>query len=805
MRNPLPPGCRIDEYEIVRVLGMGGFGITYLAFDHMLDGPVALKEYFPTDIAVRTDGLRVAASAAGQEVFDWGLDRFLKEARAIHRLRHPNLVRVHRYVERHGTAYIVMEYVEGESLASILKSRGRLPVDEWRPWLDRLLDGLAHVHDHDYLHRDIKPANIVIRAADGEPVLIDFGAARVASQQRTHTQVLTPGYAPIEQYTSQGTQGPPIDIYALAAVSCRVLTGEPPPSAPDRVLDDRYEPLEERMVGAGAAWLTAIKTGVDLQLHDPLDPSAPPAWLESIDHGLALRPEARPQTVSAWRAALHSADGMSMDIREVDSLRAEASLGDAQALTTLRRAAGRGQAVAQFNLGEIYRYRWSPQATLFDAFIVKDDAEAVRWYRQAAAQGHPGAHYRLGEMYRRQLAGDRASIEPFVKLGEQASRGEINESLYQKQVEAWFQRARQAVRWYRHAADSGHKGAQYRLGELWESWYGVKELTWQGLAWSYRGEDTNATCYEQDLGECSWQAAEWYRKAADQEHPGAQYRLGVMYEEGQDQCGWGLRQDSTQAISCYRSAASRGHTDAQRRLGEMYEGGDGVPQNRLLAHLWFCIADEALPQLERGMARSDAAAKQSGMGAPGFDKEACGCAELYFQEAWRHAQDTGASFREFVKAMREFLVETLEWDRQQVKRMLRHFAGIIRSNSQTWRGAKPDPNRLGAVIPLDFDEEAYARPEPHFRAAWEHAVKAGESLESFVRAMRELLVQKAGWDNESTKRMLRHFVVTEIERRKDGGATVESGQLTDARGTQRRAAETAADEVERRAGVVPEE
>ena len=164
------------------MLGSGGFGITYLAFDHMLDGPVALKEYFPADIAVRTDGMRVEGSIADQKVFDWGLDRFLEEARAIHRLRHPNLVRVHRYVERHGTAYIVMEYVEGESLASILKSRGRLPVDEWRPWLDRLLDGLAHVHDNAYLHRDIKPANIVIRAADGEPVLIDFGAARVASQ-----------------------------------------------------------------------------------------------------------------------------------------------------------------------------------------------------------------------------------------------------------------------------------------------------------------------------------------------------------------------------------------------------------------------------------------------------------------------------------------------------------------------------------------------------------------------------------------------------------------------------------------------
>ena len=234
--HTLPPGFRIDEYEIVRVLGAGGFGITYLAFDHLLNGPVALKEYFP-DTATRTDGPRVTvASTRTQELYDWGLDRFLNEAGTIHRLRHPSIVRVHRYVERNGTAYIVMEYLEGASLASILESRWRLPANEWKPWLDQLLGGLAHVHDHDYLHRDIKPADIVIRAADGEPVLIDFGAARVASQQRAHTQVLTPGYAPIEQYTSQGTQGPPTDIYAPSAVSYRVLTGEPPLGAPHRMI-----------------------------------------------------------------------------------------------------------------------------------------------------------------------------------------------------------------------------------------------------------------------------------------------------------------------------------------------------------------------------------------------------------------------------------------------------------------------------------------------------------------------------------------------------------------------------------------
>ena len=283
--HALPAGHRLEEYEIVRVLGAGGFGITYLAFDHQLDGPVAIKEYFPFEVAVRVDGWRVVASSAERrEVFAWGLDRFIEEARSIHRFRHPNVVRAHRYVATRGTAYIVMEYVEGGSLEKVLDARGRLRAAAWRRWLDPLLDGLAHVHGQGYLHRDLKPANIVIRAADGEPVLIDFGAARAAARDRTYTQVLTPEYAPIEQHGSQGAQGPPADIYALAAVSYRALTGAPPPSAPDRVLDDRYEPLSDQATSSDRVWLAAI------------------------DQGLSLRPEDRPQTVTAWRTALIQGD-----------------------------------------------------------------------------------------------------------------------------------------------------------------------------------------------------------------------------------------------------------------------------------------------------------------------------------------------------------------------------------------------------------------------------------------------------------------------------------------------------------------
>ena len=288
--NALPPGHRIDEYEIVRVLGAGGFGITYLAFDHNLRAPVAIKEYFYAGLATRAGrGAVVPSSTSKVEDFKWGRDRFLDEARILARLDHPNIVHVHRCIEANSTAYIVMDYVESESLAVVLEKHGALTPPQWCRWMEPLLYGLQHVHRRDYLHRDIKPENILIRAADGEPVLVDFGSARRAATERTQhlTAVHTPGYAPLEQYSPSSRQGPATDIYGLAAVSYRVLTGEPPPAAPDRVLDDRYSPLAEQVGGSDHAWLKAM------------------------DQGLKLRPEERPATVAAWRAALENAGNAS--------------------------------------------------------------------------------------------------------------------------------------------------------------------------------------------------------------------------------------------------------------------------------------------------------------------------------------------------------------------------------------------------------------------------------------------------------------------------------------------------------------
>ena len=281
--HALPPGYRIEEYELVRVLGSGGFGITYLGYDHHLDKAVAIKEYLPNDLAVRTDNQSVLPKSTQDKAdYEWGLERFLSEAQTLARFDHRQIIKIHRFFRAHGTGYIVMEYAEGETLSELLQCKGTLTEAELKSILFPILDGLEAVHEADFLHRDIKPGNIVIRD-DGSPVLIDFGSARqaVAGKSRSVTAIVTPGYAPIEQYSAKGHQGPWTDIYGLGAVCYRCLTGEPPNDAMERLREDPLVPISKRCKGKANAEL-----------------------LDAIDRALRVYEGGRPQMVAEWREVL---------------------------------------------------------------------------------------------------------------------------------------------------------------------------------------------------------------------------------------------------------------------------------------------------------------------------------------------------------------------------------------------------------------------------------------------------------------------------------------------------------------------
>ncbi|MFO0988203.1 MAG: protein kinase [Alphaproteobacteria bacterium] len=237
--SALQPGARLQTYTIGSILGAGGFGITYKAVEDITRRDVAIKEYLPTAFAVRDrDGSTVRPLSEGAaRDFEWGLERFREEAKLLIVFRHPNIVPVLAYFESNGTGYLVMEFQDGASLGDALRRTPVLSQADVLHFAIPLLDGVEEVHRRNVLHRDIKPENIFIRA-DGSPVLLDFGAARQALGEHTRafTTLVTEGYAPFEQYAGTGNQGPWSDIYALAAVMLRCLTGKAPVEAPRRAI-----------------------------------------------------------------------------------------------------------------------------------------------------------------------------------------------------------------------------------------------------------------------------------------------------------------------------------------------------------------------------------------------------------------------------------------------------------------------------------------------------------------------------------------------------------------------------------------
>lgn len=240
----LPSGTVLNgRYILGRVLGQGGFGITYVAQDHKTGSLVAVKEYFPDTMAARTGGPSVSAyTGQREENFLYGKECFLNEAKTLAEfIGNPNIVRVHSYFEENNTAYFVMDYVQGTSLQDYLKQRGRLSWEETKHILEPVIGALASVHSRGVIHRDVTPDNIYI-TNDGTVKLLDFGAARysLGDKSRSLDVVLKHGYAPREQYSRHGRQGPYTDVYALGATFYYCLTGRLPPDSIDRQDEDEF-------------------------------------------------------------------------------------------------------------------------------------------------------------------------------------------------------------------------------------------------------------------------------------------------------------------------------------------------------------------------------------------------------------------------------------------------------------------------------------------------------------------------------------------------------------------------------------
>ena len=328
--NGLPVGTMLAEFELTQYVAEGGFGIVYAAHDHSLQRRVALKEYMPSSLAARGDGSQVSVkSERHRETFEAGRKSFINEARLLASFDHPSLLKVYRFWEANGTAYMVMPFLEGITLKDRLRELGQPPDEAWLlAMLGPLTEALAVIHREQCYHRDIAPDNIMLLAGSNRALLMDFGASRrvIGDMTQALTVILKPGYAPVEQYAEIPgmKQGPWTDVYALAAVMYYAILGKTPPTSVGRLLNDTYVPMVQTAAGRYS-----------------------PAFLAAIDHALVVKPEQRTQSIEQLRAELgltgHSAPVSSVPLTAI-SPRAAATAGAAAAAprknTALLAAAG---------------------------------------------------------------------------------------------------------------------------------------------------------------------------------------------------------------------------------------------------------------------------------------------------------------------------------------------------------------------------------------------------------------------------------------------------------------------------------
>lgn len=284
--NALPVGYRFNEFEIKEVIGGGGFGIVYRAWDHQLERAIAIKEFMPASLALRGDDMTlVLRSERFGKAFSAGLNSFIQEARLLARFNHPNLLHVLRFWVQNDTAYMGTLFYSGTTLSRLREEKPAQINEAWiRRMLPMLFGAIRTIHNEGYLHRDISLDNIQIQD-NGLPVLLDFGSARrtIGNLSDETETMLRPGFAPIEQYTddNESEQGPWTDIYALGAVLRTLIVGSPPPVSVVRSIQDTCKPLMELQ-----------PQGYSLSL------------LQAIDRALALRMEDRPQSIDEFAALI---------------------------------------------------------------------------------------------------------------------------------------------------------------------------------------------------------------------------------------------------------------------------------------------------------------------------------------------------------------------------------------------------------------------------------------------------------------------------------------------------------------------
>lgn len=598
----LPPGVKLGNYTIIRTLGQGGFGVTYLARDIKNNCEVVIKENLPAALACR-DNTSFMVSATGNSndaaTYAWALDRFLEEARTLARLHHDNIVRVACAFRALGTAYYVMPWVGGKELGKGAPPPAEIDEQWLRPILGKLLDALSYLHSNSLLHRDIKPSNILLNDAGDNPVLIDFGTARSMLSERSATMIESAGYTPIEQLQAKGQKGPWCDVYALGATCYTLLTGERPPRSLDRMgREDTYRPLEPRT-----------------ELHSRFSPE----FLATIDRAMALWPDDRWQTTQEWQLALNSSktpepEEESVEVESISLTEEEplpptfhlptgicpppppggddddppppppASGGKKLNKTAVAIAAGLSALIVAA-LGIAYWFLGNRgQADAAGRYDIPAE-ESTTPDEQTTTEQTP-------ETNTPQPENDtpEPTAEPEPQPEPQPDEAEAERQARQKAVE----RANRFITSFLEAQRHHAWPKSWHISHLADELSLHKDIG-EGLKILAEDGNTNAmyvlSCtYKDGLG-CPKNEAEGLRllqQAAEENHRHAQHALGYCYEKG-----LGRTANAQQAVSWYRRAHDGGHTPATYSLANCYRNGEGIGMNLNEAHSLLRRAAEA--------------------------------------------------------------------------------------------------------------------------------------------------------------------------------------------------------------------
>ena len=570
------------KYRILKVLGQGGFGITYLAIQVRLDRKVAIKEFFMKDFCERNEVTRqvTLGTAGSRETVNSCRKKFLKEAKHIAKLYHPNIIRIIDVFDENSTSYYVMEYIEGGSLDNKLGTTGLSMSDATR-YILQVAEALKYIHKKNIAHLDIKPSNIMLNGND-EIVLIDFGVSKQYDLTGGQTSVSpvgrSSGYAPLEQYDPNGVKdfSPQTDIYSLGATYFKLLTGITPLNAFRITKDFLQEKLKAK--GVPIAVISIIcKSMEKLKENRFSDVSSFIEGLNSISLHVDESSDKKDENIAyklyeEGTAVMPSQEEIDNWVKNIIS--SEYNTGRYKsAFEHFSEYAKMGNATAQYYLGEMYFYGRG---------VFQDYAKAVEWYRKSAEQGNSKAQYSLGCMYKECIGiQDYAkAVECFLKAAEQgnAAAQYFLGNMYKEGGGISQAYAKVAER-YLKSAEQGNSEAQYSLGSMYE----------------------NGRCVSKDYAK----AVEWYLKSAEQGNSKAQYSLGYMYRNG-----LGVSRDYAKAVEWYQKAAEQGNSKAQHILGHMYESGEGVSRDYAKAVEWYrksaeqgyCYAQEDIGRMyEEGL------------------------------------------------------------------------------------------------------------------------------------------------------------------------------------------------------------